>query len=214
MKLYVISGLGGDFKILEKLKFNHVLEIIFIDWLIPVANENFRNYVARMNDFVDDTEDFYLLGYSFGGIIVQEIHKLKPAKKVVIMGSLRSDSEKSIVLKAGQRTNIGKVLPTILFTSKPAETYGAIRGLMDSSNSRMLEFFTVRDPYYLKWSVEKILSWKMEKIPDVIQIMGERDIVFPLKNSQPDYIIKGGTHLFPATKHKEVSAILEKEFEI
>jgi alpha/beta superfamily hydrolase len=35
-----------------------------------------------MSAVIDDSEDFYLMGYSFGGIMVQEIHKLKPAKKL------------------------------------------------------------------------------------------------------------------------------------
>jgi hypothetical protein len=35
MKIYVISGLGADFKVLEKLSFLKHHEIVFIDWLIP-----------------------------------------------------------------------------------------------------------------------------------------------------------------------------------
>ena len=48
--------------------------------------------------------------------------------------------------------------------------------------------------------------------PEIIQISADKDIVFPIKNSNPNYVIKGATHLFPVTKAKEVSAILEKEF--
>jgi surfactin synthase thioesterase subunit len=49
--------------------------------LIPNYNESFENYVNRMAEKVDVSEKFCLLGYSFGGIMVQEIHKLKTRRK-------------------------------------------------------------------------------------------------------------------------------------
>ena len=79
MKLYVISGLGADGSIFEYIQLpKKFTEIIYIDWEIPNYNESFENYVNRMAEKVDVSEKFCLLGYSFGGIMVQEIHKLKP----------------------------------------------------------------------------------------------------------------------------------------
>lgn len=212
MKIYVVSGLGADFKVLEKIRFSDHHEIVFIDWLIPRPNEEFSDYVLRMSEKVNVEEPFYLLGYSFGGIMVQEINKLKPAQKVVIMGSIKSDKEKSKLIRTGEITKIPRILPLGLFNDKAANVYGVVRKLFDPKNPKLLQYFKVRDPYYLKWSVEKISDWKFEENPDVIQILGDRDIVFPIKNSKPNYIIKGGTHLFPATKFKEVSEILEEVF--
>ena len=212
MKIYLVSGLGADHKVLEKLKFPEHLEIVNIPWLIPNQAEPFADYVTRMAESVDDKEPFYLLGYSFGGIIVQEIHKIKPAKKIVILGSIKSHVEKSIILKTGEFTKIPHFFPKQLFNEKSTEFYTYLRKLIEPKNTRLLEYFTVRDPYYLKWSVEKVTDWKGIENPDVIQIMADKDFVFPIKNSKPDYVIKNGTHLFPATKHKEVSLILEKIF--
>ncbi|WP_080778505.1 alpha/beta hydrolase [Chryseobacterium phocaeense] len=212
MKIYVISGLGADFKVLERLEFPQNCELVFIDWLIPEKNEDFHSYVERMAEKIDVSEPFSLLGYSFGGIMVQEINQLKPAQKVVIMGSIRSDKEKSKFIKTGEITKLPRILPVGMFNDKAANVYSVIRKLFDPKNPKLLQYFTVRDPYYLKWSVEKVSEWKFEEIPNVIQILGDKDIVFPIKYSKPDYVIKGGTHLFPATKHKEVSKILKEVF--
>ncbi len=212
MKIYVVSGLGADFKVLERLEFPENCELIFIDWLIPEKNEPFHSYVARMAEKVDDSEPFCLLGYSFGGIMVQEINKLKPAQKVVILGSIKSDKEKSRFIKTGEITKLPRILPVGMFNDKAANVYSVVRKMFDPKNPRILEYFRVRDPYYLKWSVEKVSEWKFEETPEVIQILGDKDIVFPIKYSKPDYIIKGGTHLFPATKYKEVSKILKEVF--
>jgi hypothetical protein len=212
MKIYVVSGLGADFKVLERLEFPENCELIFIDWLIPEKNEPFHSYVQRMAEKVDDSEPFCLLGYSFGGIMVQEINKLKPAQKVVIMGSIKSDKEKSKFIRTGEITKIPRILPVGMFNDKAANVYSVVRKLFDPKNPKILEYFRVRDPYYLKWSVEKVSEWKFEETPEVIQILGDKDIVFPIKYSKPDYVIKGGTLLFPATKHKEVSKILKEVF--
>jgi hypothetical protein len=212
MKIYVVSGLGADFKVLERLEFPENCQLIFIDWLIPEKNEAFHSYVERMAEKVEDSEPFCLLGYSFGGIMVQEINKLKPAQKVVIMGSIKSDKEKSKFIRTGEITKLPRILPVGMFNDKAANVYSVVRKLFDPKNPKILQYFKVRDPYYLKWSVEKVSEWKFEEVPEVIQILGDKDIVFPIKYSKPDYVIKGGTHLFPATKYKEVSKILKEVF--
>ncbi|MDR2205503.1 MAG: alpha/beta hydrolase [Flavobacteriaceae bacterium] len=211
MNLYIISGLGADFKVLERIKFPEYLNVIFIDWLMPEKNESFENYVRRMSEKVDGSEPFCLLGYSFGGMLVQEINKLKPAKKVVILGSIKSDKEKSRFIKSGRIMSIPKYLPEKIYRENGG-LFAFLGNWLGLKNSNISDYFRVRDPYYLKWSVEKVFEWKFEENPDVIQILGDRDLIFPIKYSKPNYVIKGGTHLFPATKHKEVSEILKKIF--
>lgn len=212
MKLYVISGLGADYKVLEKLDFGSGIEMVFLDWLMPERNENFYHYVERMSEKIDDSEPFYLLGYSFGGIVVQEIHKLKKARKVIILASIKSGKEKSRLLKTAQFTRIPKWIPEKMFHEKAPLAYSIFKKMYEPKNPRLMEYFRVRNPYYLKWSMEKISEWESPENPDVVQIMGDRDIIFPIQYSKPDYIIKTGTHLFPATKPKEVSEILKKIF--
>lgn len=210
MKLYVVSGLGADFKVLERIKFPAHVEVVFLKWLVPHKNEDFRNYVARMSEKINTDEPFYLLGYSFGGILVQEINQIKPAEKVIILGSIKSHKEKSTFIKSGSLTKIPMLLPTQFFGDFSINLYSKIRRKVDPKNPKILQYFRMRDPYYLKWSIEKICEWKSEENNNTIQILGDQDIVFPIKNSQPDYIIPGGTHLFPATKAKEVSELLQK----
>lgn len=197
---------------LEKIKFPANLEVIFVPWLIPEKGEHFKDYVLRIAENIDDSQPFSLLGYSFGGIMVQEIDKIKPAEKIVILGSIKSDKEKSRFIKVGEVTRIPKYLPENIFTEKSALGYSFIRKLFDPNSSRIMEYFNVRNPYYLKWSIEKIAAWKFEENPKVIQILADKDIVFPIKYSKPNYVIENGTHLFPATKPREVSTILQEIF--
>lgn len=212
MKLYIISGLGADSSVFEKITFPSHLDVVFIDWLIPEQDEEFEHYVERMAENINTEEDFYLLGYSFGGIIVQEIHKRYPAKKIIIMASIKSSEGKSNLMKFSKISKIYKVVPTSAFNEKSYSFYAFVRHLFDPQNPKILKYFTVREPYYIKWSIEKVIDWESEENPEVIQILADKDIVFPIENSKPNYVIRGATHLFPVTKAKEVSKILEKEF--
>jgi len=212
MKLYIISGLGGDEKVLEKLTYNPNIYPVHLPWLMPEKDEDFRHYILRMAEKIDTSEEFYLMGYSFGGFIVQEIHKIKPAKKVVILGSIRSDSEKSRLIRAGARTNAIRYIPQRFFGESSTIMYAFLKKIFDRKNANLLQYFRVKDPHYLKWSMNQITRWKFEKLPDVIQILADKDIVFPVKNSSPDFIIANATHLFPVTKAKQVSRILSTIF--
>ena len=183
MKLYVISGLGADGSIFEYIQFpKKFTEIIYIDWLIPNYNESFENYVNRM------------------------------AEKVVILGSIKSDKEMSITFHLAKSSRIFAKLPESYFSEKTIKSYAFFRKLFDPNNPKLWQYFKVQNPTYLKWSINKILEWKHEEDKNVIQILADKDIVFPVKNSKPNYVIKGGTHLFPVTKAKEVSKILEEVF--
>jgi len=213
MKLYVISGLGADKKVFENINFPEKFsEIIFIEWLMPDVNESFQNYVQRMSEPINKDEKFCLLGYSFGGIMVQEINKLKPAEKIVILGSIKSDKEMSVTFHLAKKSRIFTKIPESYFGEKTVKSYAFFRKLFDPKNPKLWQYFVVQNPTYLKWSINKILEWKSDENPKVVQILADKDIVFPPKNSKPDYIIKNGTHLFPVTRHKEVSKILEEVF--
>lgn len=213
MKLYVISGLGADKTVFENIVFpDKFSEIIYIDWLIPYVDETFESFVQRMANPINENEKFCLLGYSFGGILVQEINKFKPAEKIVILGSIKSEKEMSVTFHLAKKSRIFTKIPETYFGEATLTSYAFFRKLFDPKNPKFWKYFVVQNPYYLKWSIIKILDWKFEENPNVIQILADKDIVFPPKNSKPDYVINGGTHLFPVTKHKEVSRILNEVF--
>ena len=211
MKLYIISGLGADRKVFENINFPNVFsEIIYIDWLMPQPEESFPDYVKRMAETIELDEKFCLLGYSFGGILVQEIHKLKPAQKIVILGSIKSHKEKSLAFQLAKKSRIFEKVSESYFDEHKIKSLEWIRKVF---HPKLWHYFTIKTPSYLKWSINKILEWESEENPAVIQILADKDIVFPPKYSTPDYIIQNGTHLFPVTKGKEVTKILEEVFQ-
>jgi len=209
-KLYIVSGLGADSKVFENVSFGKNLEPIFIDWLIPKKNETLASYVDRMAKNIDDNEEFYLLGYSFGGIIAQEINRVKTAKRVIILGSIKSHKEKSSFFRWNKFLQLYKFFPMRILSSRKSLSFLLFSNVKNIRKEKIYSYICVRESYYLRWSIHQILNWKGEKQNDIIQIMADKDIVFPIKNSTPDYIIKNASHLFPLTHPKETSDLLSK----
>lgn len=212
MTLYVISGLGADFSVLRRIHFPSNVKVKFLPWIIPQKNERWEDYIQKMAQQIDRSEPFSLLGYSFGGILAQEIAARLPAEKVIILGSPRHHRETSKLVRLGQITRLPTVLPTIFYGEKGSQLYFRLRRLATGKKSTIGVYFQVRDAYYLKWSVEKILKWRAPAIPKVIQILAGRDLLFPASRAHPDYVIPRATHLFPVTHSAEVSVILAEIF--
>jgi hypothetical protein len=66
-------------------------------------------------------------------------------QKVVILGSIKSDKEKSRLIKAGQITKIPKVLPVTFFNERTTNMYSVVRKFFDPKNPKVLQYFRVKD---------------------------------------------------------------------
>ncbi|MBV7441561.1 alpha/beta hydrolase [Weeksellaceae bacterium TAE3-ERU29] len=210
MKTYFISGLGGDETAFERLTINSEFEPLFIDWKIPEKNEDILHYAKRMANEINDNEPFILVGYSFGGIIAQEINRLISPEKTILISSVKNREELSPFIQMVSKTGIHKVTPISFFTSDGFLSYAFFRKMYDRKMPLLKKYFNVRDPYYLKWSINQSVNWqpKHQPIEKLYHIHGDKDIVFPIKYIKNAEIIKNGTHLMPIQKHKQVSDIL------
>jgi len=55
----------------------------------PLGDESLESYAKRLSEHIPKNDEVVLIGVSFGGIIVQEIHKLVNTKKVIIISSVK-----------------------------------------------------------------------------------------------------------------------------
>lgn len=70
-------------------------------------------------------------------------------------------------------------------------------------------FLSVRDIYYLKWSIEKVVLWNRSQVDErVIHIHGDKDNMFPIQNIRKCVVVEGGTHVMIYTKCRWFNANL------
>ena len=152
------------------------------------------------------------MGVSFGGILVQEMAKHINAQKVIIISSVKSNTEFPPRLKIARATKAYKLLPTQLLSNVELLVKYAFGNNIVAKRLKLYEkYLSVRDKKYLDWAIENTLIWTQKKANEnVIHIHGDADKVFPIKHIQNCIEIKGGTHIMIINKFKWLNENLPK----
>jgi len=88
-----MPGMSANPLIFNRIKFSEEkYKIHFLKWIKPVLNESIESYSKRLLNFIEHKNPI-LIGVSFGGLIVQEISKLIDVDKVIIISSIKSNTE-------------------------------------------------------------------------------------------------------------------------
>ncbi|RLD78787.1 MAG: alpha/beta hydrolase [Bacteroidetes bacterium] len=210
--IYFMPGLAASPKIFEYIRMPENQYVLhFLEWLLPeTSDETLENYCKRLSKNIIH-KDPVLIGVSFGGMIVQELGKIIPTQKIVVISSIKNNNEKPRHFVFMQKTRFYKLFPSGRISKMNGfPTFGLSKSLkrkLDLYN----KYLGVRDKKYLDWAVYNVLHWKMEKdFTNLIHIHGSEDEIFPIKYIKNSIIIEGGTHAMIITKAKKISQTLEE----
>ena len=103
-EVYMMPGMTANPLIFERIILPDNFKINYLVWLMPLDNEKLDDYIFRFSKSIVG-ENIVLIGVSFGGIIVQEIAKIKPVHKIIIISSVKTSKELPILMQLGK--NIG-----------------------------------------------------------------------------------------------------------
>jgi len=210
--VYFMPGLAASSSIFEHIKLNQSeFEAFFLEWKIPHKDETLQQYAKRISEDIQHKNPV-LVGLSFGGILVQEISRIIRVRKTIIISSVKSNKEFPVRMKFAKFTRIYKFFPMRIFTN--IERY-----IPDSINNKYLKgrkemykkYMSVRDEFYLKWSIKQILLWNRKTSdPDITHIHGSNDEVFPIKYIKDCFVVEGGTHVMILNKFRWFNEYLPK----
>ena len=214
MKIYQISGLGANGKAFKNLKLNNNFEQIDVPWLQPEINESLAHYTERMLDKINPTEDFLLMGLSFGGILVQEMNRFVNPKHTILLSTIKDRAEMPRLFRFASETNVHKLVPMNFLTSDKVFSYMMLRKIYFPKKQDALdEIFEFKDHYYLRWSINQIVNWHRSsdyQIDNLTHIHGNKDIVFPISNIKNCEVVEEGTHIMVMQKPKIVSELINQ----
>ncbi|WP_396163308.1 alpha/beta hydrolase [Flavobacterium sp.] len=202
--VYFMPGLAASPTIFENIKLpEDQFEMHFLEWFLPNYKESIESYALRMAEKIQD-ENPVLVGVSFGGVLVQEIAKHIKTQKVIIISSVKSNTEFPSRFKVAKTTKAYKLIPTQLLADIEKLVKYAFGDNIVAKRLKLYEkYLSVRDKQYLDWAIETILCWNQKKGNEsVIHIHGDADEVFPIKNIENCIVIKGGTHIMIINKFK------------
>lgn len=201
--MYCMPGMAANPKIFEYLNLDAAeFELHFLSWTPPLKGESLVHYAKRMCERVLHHHPV-LLGVSFGGILVQEMAKLMEVKKVIIVSSVKSSGELPKKMIFAKHTKLHKLIPTQLVTNLELVAKFAFGDFMQKRIALYEKYLSVKDPYYIDWSMDCIVGWEQEQpLKHVVHIHGTEDTVFPVSHIK-DYIpVQGGTHSMIIFKYK------------
>jgi pimeloyl-ACP methyl ester carboxylesterase len=197
-----MPGMSANPLIFEMISFaEDIYEVHLMKWIEPVLNESIESYANRLSkDIVHDKP--ILIGVSFGGLIVQEISRLINVDKVIIISSIKSNTELPLYMKSAKFLKLYNYFPLKLFD----EIFNISKFLKINKFYKRFylvdKYLSVRDENYLKWAIREILNWKQkDPLADVIHIHGNKDLTFPISLIKNCIIIPGGTHALILTKY-------------
>ncbi len=210
--VYFVPGMAAGSEIFRNIKLPENYEIHILDWLIPEKGENLKDYAKRMALAVKEKNAF-LIGVSFGGVVVQEMSDFLKLKKLIIISSVKTRNELPRRMKIASSTKAYKLIPTSLVLSAEDLTRFSVGPKSKKRLALYQQYLHVRSKQYLDWALEKMVTWNQrEKIENIIHIHGEKDMVFPIKYIDGCRVIEGGTHIMILNKGREISKMLLEIF--
>ena len=201
--VYFMPGLAASSKIFERIQLpEEQFETHLLEWFLPKPNETLEGYAERMAEEIKH-DDAVLIGVSFGGILVQEIAKIKPVRKTIIISSVKCMDEFPLRMKVAKNTKAYKLIPTGMFSNVESLLKYGIGDRIKERLELYKTYLSVNDKKYLDWAIEHVLIWDRKEADEkVVHIHGDNDDVFPIKNIKNCIVVKGGTHAMILFKYK------------
>ena len=193
--VYLMPGMAANPTIFKSINLpKDIFDIHWLEWFVPEKKMSLEEYAIIMCSKVKHANPV-LLGVSFGGMLVQEMAKHLPCKKVVIVSSVKSKEELPKRMLFAKYTKVHKLLPTGLINNLDLLAKYAFGETASKRVALYEEYLSVRDKRYIDWAIDQIVNWApKEQSNKVIHIHGEKDLVFPMQYIKGCIPVKNGTH--------------------
>lgn len=208
---YLISGLGADERVFQRLIPRLRGTVHYLPWLPPLdPDEPLPAYAARMAETIPLDQRCWLVGVSFGGTVALEMARLRPLALVALVSSIPGADQLPPLLKLVRATGVQHWVPPQLLRLLPrlGQWYFGV------SNGPEYELFRQilldQEPRYTRWAIRSLFRWDSRDIGPSVQIRGTHDRVFPPGPAKVEYLIQGGTHFMVYSRADEIARILNQ----
>lgn len=211
MDIYFISGMSANCKVFDKLTLPDGFTKHYIEWIVPDLHQSLSEYTHLMAESIDTSRPFILVGYSFGGIIVQEMNEFLNPVKNIILASIKNEDEIPPLFKFGKSINFAERFPWWSLANNQTVIEMLAQYVYHVVPEQVMEYVSFTNPVYVQWVVREILNWTPTVVcNNLYHIHGTRDQVFPYKYIKNAIPIKGGDHMMVFKRHTKISHALSK----
>ena len=207
-KIYLIGGLGVDERVFTHIHFKNYEKHI-VKWIEPLPKESLAGYCKRLLVQIDSPNPV-IAGVSFGGVVANEISKLIPVSKIILISSTRSWREMPWYFRLSGKLGVHKLIPLKIAKRANRIIRWFFIGNDPTHRQLLMEIAQGTSPTYLKWAIDAIVKWRGEEVPGALQVHGDKDRTFPIRNiKRPDKVINGVGHFMVVQRAKEVGEFID-----
>ena len=206
---YLLPGLGADERVFRRLHLPGPSQVL--SWLPPAwPTEPLARYAARLAEAVPPGQPCWLVGVSFGGLLAQEVGRLRPLARVVLVSSLGQPRDLPPLLRLAGATGLHRLLPFGLLKWLPrlAQWFFGARG---GTEYRLLrQILRDTDPAFARWATAQLLAWRGPGLPGAVRLHGSCDRLLPPGAARIDYPVPGAGHFLIVSHAAWVSQVLRE----
>lgn len=210
MECFIFSGLGADHRVFELIDFGE-FNPKFIPWKSTSSDETLASYAAKMSESFPPQAPFLLIGISFGGILAQEVAKLYPNARLLLIASIQNPKQMPLFMRIGGKLYIEKLIPVrMLLRQKRINCY--FFGAKDpNEQERLLQILETSEPKFTRFAIGALMRWKGNKhvIKNCLHIHGDHDKIFPITKVHPNFTVPNGTHFMTVSQPTLLSQIIQ-----
>ena len=201
--VYFMPGMAATSRIFEFIKLpESQFDCRLLDWFVPEKGMSLEAYAEAMCRQITH-ERPVLVGVSFGGMLIQEMARHIPVRKLIIISSVKQTSELPKRLIFAKYTRIHKLLPTGMVNNIELLAKYAFGEVVNKRMELYERYLAIRDKYYLDWSINQIVHWKQKTPPvGLVHIHGDKDAVFPVQYIKDYVAVPNGTHIMIINRFK------------
>jgi pimeloyl-ACP methyl ester carboxylesterase len=221
-KLVLIPGLGADAGLYAPQRAYFGDRLIVPPWIDPLGeDESLASYARRLGETIDLDADFWIGGYSFGGMLAAEIAEARAGRirglfmigacthRSQIRQSFRTLSRLAPYLSTGcSKAMLNRVVPRLFAIAERVWQNPAAVAMLDDVAFRT-------DVRLLQWGAPAIRSWRPGAVPQcpTFTAHGAKDTVIPprIEAMRPgvDLLVPDGRHLIGLTHAPQVNAWID-----
>ena len=198
-------------KVFDQIQLPEGFEKKYLDWYVPCDNESLENYTRNMAKDIDSSQPFIIVGYSLGGIIMQEMNKFLTPEKNILLSSIKTEEEIPRLFQLAKKIRFANRFPKKLYVINKTISNLFTHLVYKMSIEEMNRCVVYTCPTYMKWTTLQITNWTPTvACKNLYHIHGTKDQVFPYKKIKDVYTIKNGDHLMVMKKAEEVNKVLNE----
>jgi pimeloyl-ACP methyl ester carboxylesterase len=210
MKLiFLFPGLGADHRLFAHTDIAGAITRV-MEMRAPVGKETLEDYCKSMLPHIPDDENVVFIGVSFGGIIAEEISKVRQVEKIILISSVSSRRQFPRGFALLRIFPIFEILPDTWLKQLIVWIGRTFTHKSETEEKVFEAMVRDADTGLIRWGIHQTIHWKQSSpLPGIIHIHGSKDPLFPCEKIKPDYIIEGGEHFIIFQRAEEINKLLQ-----